>query len=161
MLAAGVIERSVSDYCSPAVLVTKEYGAHFVNRHSGSDREGGCNKKTLNHFELLLPRGPCVGTIAQPPLASHKNLTSSSSTNRGVPVLAQSTSHPSYQRPSTRGPCASTVVQPPLVKPLQLATVVAPRRSVAPRGFHRPVALRPPWRSAPLGLRPGDEDVPP
>jgi hypothetical protein len=92
-----------------------KYGAHFVNRHSGSDREGGCNKKTLNHFELLLPRGPCVGTIAQPPLASHKNLTSSSSTNRGVPVLAPSTSHPSYQPPSTRGPCAGTIVQPPLV----------------------------------------------
>jgi hypothetical protein len=33
-----------------------------------------------------------------------KNLTSSSSTKRGVPVLAQSTSHPSYQPPSTRGP---------------------------------------------------------
>jgi hypothetical protein len=58
-------------------------------------------KKTLNHFELLLPRGPCVGTIAQPPLASHKNLTSSSSTNRGVPALAPSSSHPSSDRSSS------------------------------------------------------------
>jgi hypothetical protein len=65
-------------------------GLIFVNVTS-DQIEKEARIKSLNHFEFFfLSRGLCVGTIAQPPPASQKT-TSSSSTNRGVPVLALST----------------------------------------------------------------------
>jgi hypothetical protein len=90
------------------------------------------------------PRGPCAGDIDQPPLAS-------SAVHREVPALAESTSHLSADRTtetvtvvahgtrwhppsSTRTPTSVALRPPPLVL--------------------RPLGVLPPWRLAPLVLRP-------
>jgi hypothetical protein len=117
-------------------------------------------KKTPDYLELLFPRGPCVGTIAQPPLASQKSDI----------VFCD----------KPRGPCAGIIDQPPLTPAavnkgsLRWHHRPATPRLTAPARHRRRFSTlggpewvpssrgaSPPWRFAPpLALRPGDRTPP-
>jgi hypothetical protein len=120
--------------------------------------------KSLTQFEFFFfPRGPCVGTIAQPPPASQKT-TSSSPTNRGVPVLALSTSHRQQGVPALAPSSSHPSSDRSNPSPSSLLDAWWPRvDSIVPWRF-APLELRPlgasplgaslPWHSAPLGSAP-------